>query len=193
MFPGKNLQDQERKSFLCLRRGVSLFPSCINFSTNFSLPTQRCFCPIYQQWPFHCLFSAYAEVFPKISTFLLMAIPFSLPTQRCFLRTTRIPQISRTFLCLRRGVSPWTALPCLLIRFSLPTQRCFRLSHMDRATANLFSAYAEVFPRDEKSGIRSTTFLCLRRGVSHFPRRSPADPLFSLPTQRCFLGGVCPA
>ena len=115
-----------------------------------------------------------------------MAIPFSLPTQRCFLRTTRIPQISRTFLCLRRGVSPWTALPCLLIRFSLPTQRCFRLSHMDRATANLFSAYAEVFPRDEKSGIRSTTFLCLRRGVSHFPRRSPADPLFSLPTQRCF-------
>ena len=51
---------------------------------DFSLPTQRCFETIMQMIRMAYLFSAYAEVFPRISALM---------------------EKRHTFLCLRRGVS----------------------------------------------------------------------------------------
>ena len=70
--------------------------------------------------------------------------------------------------------------------FSLPTQRCFQGSASVRTRKRLFSAYAEVFLPLLRLFPRLTPFLCLRRGVSFFSRRSCCDLTFSLPTQRCF-------
>ena len=112
-------------AFLCLRRGVSYAEEGATLEWVFSLPTQRCFRYEGETRPAPDLFSAYAEVFPS--------------------RTARAKR-SRSFLCLRRGVSPG-----------------YRKS--DRI-APLFSAYAEVFPRPPTTPIAKGSFLCLRRGVS---------------------------
>ena len=111
------------------------------------------------------LFSAYAEVFLRVVTFL---------------------QGSRTFLCLRRGVSLCLCFMRNAIRFSLPTQRCFPPLNALLAKTELFSAYAEVFLylKRKKSGVHA--FLCLRRGVSVGIRFVCRSHGFSLPTQRCF-------
>ena len=112
------------------------------------------------------LFSAYAEV---------------------FLRNSFDIAYSVAFLCLRRGVSPSTAVGVALDGFSLPTQRCFYieavrpdldplfsayaevfpgLTTRSVLSAGLFSAYAEVFLTVSSAATEAQTFLCLRRGVS---------------------------
>ena len=72
-------------SFLCLRRGVSHCFDAAAYAAGFSLPTQRCFLtqPLVEAQK--TLFSAYAEVFPI---------------------GARSDPARKTFLCLRRGVSP---------------------------------------------------------------------------------------
>ena len=114
------------------------------------------------------LFSAYAEVFPTLST------GFATPL---------------TFLCLRRGVSRTGRSSCLNQCFSLPTQRCFLRYKTSGNPGSLFSAYAEVFPGTILVRVASAAFLCLRRGVSicQIERRKTGS--FSLPTQRCFCFG----
>ena len=72
--------------------------------------------------------------------------------------------------------------------FSLPTQRCFPVVSHSPALFLLFSAYAEVFPRNEKNQLSEPSFLCLRRGVSAYDANQGASRGFSLPTQRCFHG-----
>ena len=55
-------------SFLCLRRGVSPLTTSAETLDDFSLPTQRCFhFADPENWG-KILFSAYAEVFPFVST-----------------------------------------------------------------------------------------------------------------------------
>ena len=54
------------------------------------------------------------------------------------------------------------------------------------ARYQLFSAYAEVFPKMSFDVKGSTAFLCLRRGVSPIAFRKLTASIFSLPTQRCF-------
>ena len=71
------------------------------------------------------LFSAYAEVFPRIAPRNLAGPPF---------------------LCLRRGVSGELELHEVKGSFSLPTQRCFDDFTVMGWNVKLFSAYAEVFP-----------------------------------------------
>ena len=131
----------------------------------FSLPTQRCFLPQQRYSAPLWLFSAYAEVFP--------------PQNRC-------SDPHWTFLCLRRGVSHPALGKSFQSCFSLPTQRCFRSENHLAVRWRLFSAYAEVFPPLRSSGLRTVTFLCLRRGVSPGSGRAIWDLHFSLPTQRCF-------
>ena len=92
------------RSFLCLRRGVSIAESICIMIVNFSLPTQRCFPYPPQFSGVNGLFSAYAEVF-------LLAIDNRAS--------------GGTFLCLRRGVSLFQRTPEWYQAFSLPTQRCF--------------------------------------------------------------------
>ena len=70
--------------------------------------------------------------------------------------------------------------------FSLPTQRCFPVVSHSPALFLLFSAYAEVFPRNEKNQLSEPSFLCLRRGVSATVPQTGLLTPFSLPTQRCF-------
>ena len=112
-------------AFLCLRRGVS------------SLARDG----FLKQM----LFSAYAEVFPKIG---------------------QMPGMPTAFLCLRRGVSVLPSDRVEIIDFSLPTQRCFRKARSGLRPEDLFSAYAEVFLIDPTSPCAAWAFLCLRRGVS---------------------------
>ena len=111
------------------------------------------------------LFSAYAEV---------------------FLRNSFDIAYSVAFLCLRRGVSPSTAVGVALDGFSLPTQRCCYIEAVRPDLDPLFSAYAEVFPPPADCIRRRWPFLCLRRGVSVAIKAAPALARFSLPTQRCF-------
>ena len=112
-------------AFLCLRRGVSPRRPPAKRLKSFSLPTQRCF-QFHRLLPARTtLFSAYAEV---------------------FLPSTSPPIITRTFLCLRRGVSDWG------------------IGRVRRDW--LFSAYAEVFPPPHGYRESPSPFLCLRRGVS---------------------------
>ena len=92
----------------------------------FSLPTQRCFYRLVIQVVFLSLFSAYAEVFLINAGGLRGQSPF---------------------LCLRRGVSSTTAAASPSVSFSLPTQRCFEERSSKLFKVFLFSAYAEVFPR----------------------------------------------
>ena len=152
----------------------------------FSLPTQRCFRPVWAIRIRQLLFSAYAEVFlsPKAPK------PWK-----------------ATFLCLRRGVSARITARSSRISFSLPTQRCFPPEKGKGAALDLFSAYAEVFPVVSDALAALAAFLCLRRGVS-IPARPFLVPgvtflclrrdvstrrynqafilRLSLPTQRCF-------
>ena len=152
-------------SFLCLRRGVSIIVYFCPLFCPFSLPTQRCF--RNGLWPRACwsLFSAYAEVFPRLCLREVGQCSFSLPTQRCFRDRVRwdtvfalfsayaevfrpdLPQAPdpQAFLCLRRGVSHRRHRLCRFIAFSLPTQRCFRIESDLFGAVYLFSAYAEVF------------------------------------------------
>ena len=111
------------------------------------------------------LFSAYAEV---------------------FLRNSFDIAYSVAFLCLRRGVSPSTAVGVALDGFSLPTQRCFYIEAVRPDLDPLFSAYAEVFPPPADCIRRRWPFLCLRRGVSRASAAGNRRRAFSLPTQRCF-------
>ena len=94
----------EAPAFLCLRRGVSLTGSFNPGGLGFSLPTQRCFEKGVLAADLVRLFSAYAEVFLTLGVFW---------------------KISKTFLCLRRGVSEGREALPREICFSLPTQRCF--------------------------------------------------------------------
>ena len=111
------------------------------------------------------LFSAYAEVFPHDP-----------------LRGV----VGKTFLCLRRGVSRRVKIQKKASGFSLPTQRCFWRQGVIYGQWRLFSAYAEVFPHSPFGFLPSSSFLCLRRGVSRWKCLSWVVGCFSLPTQRCF-------
>ena len=91
-----------------------------------------------------------------------------------------------TFLCLRRGVSFLSSISHPRDCFSLPTQRCFWRQGVIYGQWRLFSAYAEVFPHSPFGFLPSSSFLCLRRGVSRFTRAIAPSESFSLPTQRCF-------
>ena len=93
---------------------------------------------------------------------------------------------SRTFLCLRRGVSSVRVHSQPESRFSLPTQRCFRERQGSGPFYLLFSAYAEVFLVAFKLKLFFYSFLCLRRGVSRKEFTRSREKIFSLPTQRCF-------
>ena len=73
-----------------------------------------------------------------------------------------------------------------LENFSLPTQRCFLLLDRAKTASELFSAYAEVFPRYKAFSQDQPAFLCLRRGVSIVAPFPAGTDYFSLPTQRCF-------
>ena len=205
-FSVSGLKRRKFRTFLCLRRGVSLWdiPDC-------SIPS---------------LFSAYAEVFlspelfmPRMSAFLCLrrgvsthlAVvdelhAFSLPTQRCFIAAAlahfgdllfsayaevfltrdEADFLIKAFLCLRRGVSPSRPHGCGARRFSLPTQRCFQSKCCRKPPTSLFSAYAEVFLSSTALSPSTGTFLCLRRGVSQAFDQPITPPGFSLPTQRCF-------
>ena len=92
------------RSFLCLRRGVSIAESICIMIVNFSLPTQRCFRVDLSSGLMVGLFSAYAEVFPSSQPLSRFVSPF---------------------LCLRRGVSRYPTGHDPKAHFSLPTQRCF--------------------------------------------------------------------
>ena len=78
-----------------------------------------------------------------------------------------IPKAALPFLCLRRGVSLFRLASRSAASFSLPTQRCFPEVSKDFLRIQLFSAYAEVFPPIVVGISHSSTFLCLRRGVSN--------------------------
>ena len=152
--------------FLCLRRGVSSVLKINELNKTFSLPTQRCFSLSTIPHGDPCLFSAYAEVFPPSKHHRRLILPF---------------------LCLRRGVSVYLYQERGARHFSLPTQRCFRNSETRSLQADLFSAYAEVFPNPNGLFSQPHAFLCLRRGVSELGSILENLELFSLPTQRCFL------
>ena len=59
-----------RRSFLCLRRGVSAIVMPFDVKGIFSLPTQRCFRLFPERTMERNLFSAYAEVFLNALRFL---------------------------------------------------------------------------------------------------------------------------
>ena len=134
-------------------------------SSNFSLPTQRCFWIQGQALGLQRLFSAYAEVFLGW---------LGRMTARC------------PFLCLRRGVSHRPQVEHADHDFSLPTQRCFSSGLRFLWVQKLFSAYAEVFPTSHGWMTAKCPFLCLRRGVSFTGKILNSLNDFSLPTQRCF-------
>ena len=135
-------------------------------SADFSLPTQRCFRQRPTSYRRSGLFSAYAEVFLGVYDQGIYPSRFSLPTQRCFpadpgghaliklfsayaevFLPKPFPAFLRgSFLCLRRGVSSNGRQFTLGHGFSLPTQRCFCTDFLKLNPAQLFSAYAEVFP-----------------------------------------------
>ena len=152
-------------AFLCLRRGVSHSGRRRRPLRPFSLPTQRCFQPRHGRPDLNPLFSAYAEVFPDL---------------------TSMPQSLPPFLCLRRGVSIILCHIAFGATFSLPTQRCFSGYCSGGERRELFSAYAEVFLTSPKISLRVHSFLCLRRGVSGGNGCVRDGSNFSLPTQRCF-------
>ena len=153
VFPPEATAIAGRSSFLCLRRGVSSFIHSNDTARDFSLPTQRCFrgCQRYRNgyWAFLCLRRGVSFTASFIASF----IPFSLPTQRCFCRREKASRHRSTFLCLRRGVSLYTMGKYVRASFSLPTQRCFSLHAYTACSASLFSAYAEVFPKQKNSGL----------------------------------------
>ena len=145
VFPHDPLRGVVGKTFLCLRRGVSRRVKIQKKASGFSLPTQRCFRLSRIISSLLLLFSAYAEVFPEHSS---MSSP------------------GVTFLCLRRGVSFLSSISHPRDCFSLPTQRCFWRQGVIYGQWRLFSAYAEVFPHSPFGFLPSSSFLCLRRGVS---------------------------
>ena len=165
VFPLKIINYDQTVSFLCLRRGVSVAKIVLDSLNDFSLPTQRCFSFLHALKAILPLFSAYAEV---------------------FLGVRRRRSGGEPFLCLRRGVSFLSSISHPRDCFSLPTQRCFWRQGVIYGQWRLFSAYAEVFPHSPFGFLPSSSFLCLRRGVSRWKCLSWVVGCFSLPTQRCF-------
>ena len=159
VFPRYSGESAQNFPFLCLRRGVSFARVSCPSGGLFSLPTQRCFPRISSSWRGCLLFSAYAEVFLH---------------RPCCCRG------NEPFLCLRRGVSRKRKRDKSIAYFSLPTQRCFPNLRTEQVMAELFSAYAEVFPSLTANSSIRAAFLCLRRGVSHPYRPKTRRPkLFS--------------
>ena len=145
VFPRFSKEDAEALAFLCLRRGVSKARIRWLRIHGFSLPTQRCFSLSLWKQPALLLFSAYAEVFPGLTTRSVLSAGLFSAYAEVF-PATRSHRISwNPFLCLRRGVSECERQKFRLILFSLPTQRCFRKCFHVLNPPGLFSAYAEVF------------------------------------------------
>ena len=152
------------------------------------------------------LFSAYAEVFPSTSRVRLKPASFLCLRRgvseseriifaaawlfsayaEVFLNRVHGNPCRPSFLCLRRGVSFLSSISHPRDCFSLPTQRCFWRQGVIYGQWRLFSAYAEVFPHSPFGFLPSSSFLCLRRGVSRWKCLSWVVGCFSLPTQRCF-------
>ena len=63
VFPVEHNLEVAVRPFLCLRRGVSIDGYRVDYTIDFSLPTQRCFSSIVSAVDGTTLFSAYAEVF----------------------------------------------------------------------------------------------------------------------------------
>ena len=186
VFPRFSKEDAEALAFLCLRRGVSKARIRWLRIHGFSLPTQRCFSLSLWKQPALLLFSAYAEVFPGLTTRSVLSAGLFSAYAEVF-PATRSHRISwNPFLCLRRGVSECERQKFRLILFSLPTQRCFRKCFHVLNPPGLFSAYAEVFLGDAAITNAKIPFLCLRRGVSELIGVGVVSSPFSLPTQRCF-------
>ena len=173
-------------AFLCLRRGVSVNSDPTEYTAHFSLPTQRCFSLRSQRSVLWCAFLCLRRGVSRATAFAVMRGKLFSAYAEVFLLHASFSPVCRTFLCLRRGVSICCDKGVILGVFSLPTQRCFQGSASVRTRKRLFSAYAEVFLPLLRLFPRLTPFLCLRRGVSFFSRRSCCDLTFSLPTQRCF-------
>ena len=104
VFLMQQTQLHQQETFLCLRRGVSVWSETRAEANTFSLPTQRCFSAGLYLVERKKLFSAYAEVFLYVSIHMFEQEPF---------------------LCLRRGVSAYRMRCQSGYFFSLPTQRCF--------------------------------------------------------------------
>ena len=93
------------QSFLCLRRGVSIAVPGNAAETDFSLPTQRCFLRLHASGRVIHLFSAYAEVFPGLTTRSVLSAGLFSAYAEVFLTVSSAATEAQTFLCLRRGVS----------------------------------------------------------------------------------------
>ena len=154
-------------SFLRVRGGVSPSAQLSQSGTKFSPRTRRCFLHLKRHFSTLKVFSAYAEVFPKM---------------------TGYPMPRGSFLRVRGGVSAWDVSAATRTRFSPRTRRCFSIFRTFKHSRKVFSAYAEVFPHSTARAFMPNCFLRVRGGVSIFEQSLYQFFEFSPRTRRCFFG-----
>ena len=112
-----------------------------------------------------CLFSAHAEVFPDTGSVL---------------------RLGQALLRTRGGISRFHRHPSLQQRSSPHTRRYFPPPQPLQRAGALFSAHAEVFPRDVHSRTSPQTLLRTRGGISSAPCAADSARTSSPHTRRYF-------
>ena len=154
-----------RMSFLRVRGGVSSYMPYTLDKIMFSPRTRRCFRYHIIQGRPAMVFSAYAEVFPG--------------------QGSGHPE-ARRFLRVRGGVSMSRLTRTHPLQFSPRTRRCFQGMAGISQGAEVFSAYAEVFPKCSEQKQAHRGFLRVRGGVSIQLPAFFSVWRFSPRTRRCF-------
>ena len=152
MFLDDHRYRELRDRFLRVRGGVSPKSSAVYVEYWFSPRTRRCFQPVRSLQGRDLVFSAYAEVFPRL---------------------VRLFQRGPSFLRVRGGVSGLLVDRIKILSFSPRTRRCFSIPNYLFWMGKVFSAYAEVFLIAAPSQAEDTCFLRVRGGVSMPPVRPP--------------------
>ena len=130
MFLSRNSKLQKIYSFLRASGGVSKSFMIYIEVDKFSPRKRRCFYLLVSRLPASKVFSAQAEVFPV-----------SIPRSRCVARFLRASGGVST------GTNPITGLP----GFSPRKRRCFFRAWLSCYLDYVFSAQAEVFPRQREA------------------------------------------
>ena len=113
----------------------------------------------------HSVFSAQAEVFPP-------EVPFT--------------NVEQGFLRASGGVSHLAFFRAPCGQFSPRKRRCFYKTLMGADYAPVFSAQAEVFPKNTQTKKKTMGFLRASGGVSHPDTLQPQGKRFSPRKRRCF-------
>ena len=165
VFPPVEIADTRETTLLRIRGGISVSCCITRTGTSSSPHTRRYFRQLLHHPHRHLLFSAYAEVFPGQETHVLK---------------------KGALLRIRGGISYRNSRNKSQSSSSPHTRRYFTSTSVQFIDMELFSAYAEVFPRPRSRMWTGFSLLRIRGGISQTTDTPTTEPVSSPHTRRYF-------